>query len=69
MAGSTLGPTAQKVLELLRQNPGTLYSADDVCEQADCSTSQAQIALETLANEGLVEKQGQGLAATYVVRQ
>ena len=70
MAEAQLGPTAQKVLEILRQNRGTPYGPDDICEVADCSTGQAQIALETLANAGLIERQrsASGLTALYVAR-
>ena len=46
MADVQLSPTAQKVLAILQQNRGTPYAANDVCEVADCSTGQANIALE-----------------------
>ncbi len=69
MTNAQLGPTAQKVLTLLQQNRGTPYAADDICELADCSTGQAQTALESLANAGLVERQqSAGGATTYVAR-
>ncbi len=69
MAEVQLGPTAQKVLEILRQNRGTAYAPDDVCEVVDCSTSQANIALETLANAGLIERQQSASGAvTYLAR-
>ncbi len=57
MTQSQLSPTAQKVLTLLQQDPGTPYTADDICEVADCSTGQARSVLETLANAGLIERQ------------
>ena len=67
MATAPLSPTAQKVLELLQRNAGTPYTANDVCEVADCSTGQAQIALEALANNGLVERQKNVAGtATYI---
>ena len=70
MADVQLSPTAQKVLQILQQNPGTPYAAADVCEVADCSTGQANIALEALANAGLVERQQSALGATtYVARK
>ncbi len=70
MANAPLSPTAQKVLELLQQNAGTPYSATDVCEVADCSTGQAQIALDTIANAGLVERQQTAAGSTvYVARR
>ncbi len=56
MTETQLGPTAQKVLELLRSSRGTPHAADDVCEVADCSSSQAQVALESLAHAGLIER-------------
>ena len=69
MTNAQLGPTAQKVLTLLQQNRGTPYAADDVCEVADCSTGQAQTALESLANAGKVERQqGPSGRVTYVAR-
>ena len=67
MTNAPLSPTAQKVLDLLQQNAGTPYTASDVCEVADCSTGQAQIALDTLAEKGLIERQVSAAgAATYV---
>jgi len=69
MTNAPLGPTAQKVLDLLKQNRGTPHAADDVCEVADCSTGQAQIALETLVNAGLIDRQeGTSGTVTYVAR-
>jgi predicted ArsR family transcriptional regulator len=69
MTDVQLGPTAQKVLALLQQNRGTPYAADDICELADCSTGQAQMALEALANAGQVERQQQASGrTTYVAR-
>lgn len=69
MTDTQLGPTAQKVLDLLRQNRGTPHAADDVCEVADCSTSQAQVALDSLANAGLVQRQeAVSGTVTYVAR-
>jgi predicted ArsR family transcriptional regulator len=69
MTDAQLSPTAQKVLALLQQNRGTPYAADDICELADCSTGQAQLTLEALANAGQVERQQQGSGrTTYVAR-
>ncbi len=70
MANAPLSPTAQKVLEVLKRNAGTPYTANDVCEVADCSTGQAQIALEAIANAGLIERQ-QSTAGTmtYIARK
>jgi predicted transcriptional regulator len=68
-ANQQLGPTAQKVLAYLSQQPGTPFAAGDVCEVVDCSTTEAQTALETLANAGLVDRQRSvGGTVTYVVR-
>ncbi len=70
MTENQLSPTAQKVLALLQQNPGTPHTADDVCEVADCSTGQAQVALEVLANSGLIERQQSAAGTTtYVARK
>ena len=55
MTDAPVGPTAQKILELMQQNRGTAYTADDICERVDCSVSQAQTALETLAHRGLID--------------
>ena len=69
MTNAQLGPTAQKVLALLQENRGTPYAPDDICELADCSTGQAQIALESLADAGQVERQQTaGGRVTYVAR-
>ena len=69
MANVQLGPTAQKVLALLQENRGTAYTADDLCEVVDCGTTQAQTALETLANAGMVERQQSAAGRTmYVAR-
>ncbi len=67
MANAPLSPTVQKVLALLQQNAGTPYAASDVCEVADCSTGQAQIALDTLANAGLVERRVSASGTTTYV--
>ncbi len=70
MTNAQLSPTAQKVLDVLRQNKGVPHAASDVCEVADCSTGQAQIALEAIANAGLIERQ-QSTAGTmtYIARK
>ena len=62
-----LSPTAQKVLEVLRSTPGTPYAASDICELTDCTTGQAQIALDALVSAGLATTQESTRgAATYV---
>ncbi len=62
-----LSPTAQKVLEILRSNRGTAYAASDICEMTDCTTGQAQIALDALVSAGLATTQeSKSGAATYV---
>ena len=64
-----LGPTAQKVLAYLSQHRGTPFAAGDVCEVVDCSTTEAQTALETLANAGMIERQQSvSGSVTYVAR-
>jgi predicted transcriptional regulator len=69
MANVQLGPTAQKVLALLQENRGIAYTADDLCEMVDCGTTQAQTALEILANAGMVERQQSAAGRpTYVAR-
>ena len=69
MTNAQLSPTAQKVLDVLRQNKGVPHAANDVCEVADCSTGQAQVALDVLADAGLIERQqSAGGAVTYVAR-
>jgi len=52
-----LSPTAQKVLSFLQTHPGDVFTPDDICEQADCSTPQARVALEALVTAGIVQKQ------------
>jgi hypothetical protein len=62
-----LSPTAQKVLEILRSNRGTPYAAIDICELTDCTTGQAQLALDALVSAGLAAPQESTRgAATYV---
>jgi Fe2+ or Zn2+ uptake regulation protein len=69
MTNAQLSPTAQKVLDVLQQNKGVPYGANDVCEVADCSTGQAQVALDGLADAGLIERQESALGTvTYVAR-
>ena len=69
MTNAQLSPTAQKVLDLLQQNQGVPYAASDVCEVVDCSTGQAQVALDGLAEAGLIERQQSALGTvTYVAR-
>ena len=68
-AHQQLGPTAQKVLTYLQQNRGTPFAAGDVCEAVDCATTEAQTALESLANAGLIERQNSAIGTvTYVAR-
>ena len=50
-------PTKQQVLQIIQSNPGTPYSASDICELTDCSASQAQIALDALGSAGLAAPQ------------
>ncbi len=70
MSNAQLSPTAQKVLDLLQQNKGLPYGANDVCEVADCSTGQAQVALDVLANAGLIERQQNTFGTvTYIARK
>ena len=69
MTNAQLSPTAQKVLDVLQQNKGVPYGANDVCEVADCSTGQAQVALDGLADAGLIKRQESALGTvTYVAR-
>ncbi len=69
MTNAQLSPTAQKVLDLLQQNKGLPYGASDVCEVADCSTGQAQVALDVLAKAGLIERQQNTFGTvTYIAR-
>jgi predicted transcriptional regulator len=64
-----LGPSAQKVLAYLQQHRGTPFAAGDMCEVVDCSTSEAQTALERLASAGMIERQQTaGGPVTYVAR-
>ncbi len=70
MTNAQLSPTAQKVLDLLQQNKGLPYGASDVCEVADCSTGQAQVALDVLAKAGLIERQQNSFGTvTYIARK
>jgi DNA-binding MarR family transcriptional regulator len=70
MSNAQLSPTAQKVLELLRKNKGMPYGASDVCEVADCSTGQADVALTVLADAGLIERQQSAFGTTtYIARK
>lgn len=67
---TAVGPTAQKVLDYLKKERGTAFAASDICELVDCSTGQAEIALETLANAGLIERQASAMGTnTYVLRR
>ncbi len=69
MTNAELSLTAQKVLDLLRQNRGMAYAAADVCEVVDCSTGQAQVALNVLADAGLIERQQSTVGTvTYIAR-
>ncbi len=69
MTNAQLSPTTQKVLDVLRRNKGVPHGASDVCEVADCSTGQAQMALNTLADAGLIERQQSAAGTvTYVAR-
>ncbi len=70
MTDVKLSPTAQKVLNIMQQHRGVPYTASDMCEVADCSTGQADIALEVLAKAGLIERQQSTAGATtYIARK
>lgn len=61
-----MSPTSAQVLALLQANRGTAYAAADVCEGADCSTGQAELALEALARAGVIARRESTLGAvTY----
>ncbi len=51
------GPTIQQVLTFMRNHAGEYFTPEDVCEQTDCTTSQARMALETLARDGVINKE------------
>ncbi len=52
-----LGPTAQTILAFFLDHRRITYTADDICEVLDCPSTQVQTALETLNNEGFVERE------------
>ncbi len=69
MTDAQFSRTAQQVLDLLRQNRGVPYAAHDVCEVVDCSSGEAQWALDVLADAGLIERQqSSGGTVTYIAR-
>ena len=70
MTDVELCPTAQKVLESLLQHPGKDFSAEDVCELIDCTTTHTCCALESLAKAGLIERwESAKGTVTYVARK
>lgn len=54
--GRQYSPTVQHILTFLQQHPGDYFAPEDVCEQTDCTTTQARMALETLAQDGVITK-------------
>lgn len=63
-------PTAQQVLTFLRNHPGALFTAEDICERTDCSTTQARMALDTLARDGMIDREQTASGVDgYVYRQ
>ncbi len=69
-SGRQYSPTVNQILAFMQQHPGDYFTPEDVCEQTDCSTAQARIALETLANDGVIAKEpGTSGHDEYVYRQ
>lgn len=70
MPETQLGPTAQKILEYLRKNRRTAFTAEDIAEGVDCSLTLARAELEALANDKQVERNSSGPSPpTYLVRR
>lgn len=67
--GEQYSPTIQQVLAFMRNHPGEYFTPEDVCEQTDCATSQARMALETLARDGVVDKEQTAGGVEYAYRK
>lgn len=57
MSQKEYGIITQKVLTFLRTHPGEFFTAQDTCKQTGCTTTQARMALESLAQDGVIDKQ------------
>ena len=61
-------PIEQRLLDLLRQNQGTAYTAHALSALVPCATNDARVALDALAQTGIIERQEAiGGPVTYIV--
>ncbi len=69
MVDTQLCPTAQKILQVLLQTPGTHCTAEDVGELVDCAPTHVCRSLDRLADVGVIERWETGNGKlTYVAR-
>ncbi len=70
MTDTQLCPTAEKVLAVLKENPGVHHTVEDVRELIDCTSTHTGCALEWLATAGLIERwESARRTVTYVARK
>ncbi len=51
------GLISQKVFHFLRTHPEELFTAEDLSKQTDCTPTQARMALDTLARNGVIDRE------------
>ncbi len=63
------GRITHQVLTFLRTHPGERFTAGDVAQQTGCTPTQARMALDTLARDGVIDREQQANGADrYVYR-
>ncbi len=61
------GRMTHQVLAFLRTHPGVCFTAADVAQQLGCPTTQARMALEGLAQDGVIDREQPEYDVDYYV--
>ncbi len=61
------GRISHQVLTFLHTHPGVLFTVGDVAQQLGCPTTQARMALELLARDGVIDREQPQYDADYYV--
>ncbi len=56
MNEAQLGPTAQQVLNFMRERPNDRFTPDELSEHLDCTAQEIRVALNTLQERNLIER-------------
>ncbi len=62
------GYITQQVLTFMRIHVGTHFTVGEVAQQMGCTTTQARMALDTLARDGVIDREQRMRGDEYVYR-